>query len=218
MSAALFRQLRADSTTAWLLQDGGAAEASHFWIDAKTGVWCKSRPDWRQGDVIANYKTTSRNVGPPRDFGRIIGGLGYVQRAAWEMEAVRRTTERPASRYLIIAQEVEPPYLAKVYELQRSDLDYGMLRNRWALDEFARRLEAGTGAQHWPGYRDPDTGRAGGITPLPLPGWLQMQWEDERAARAEAGKRAPKVVPAAAALRAAMLAQRPLEDDEVEGA
>lgn len=155
-------------------------EQSLFWIDTQTGVWCKSRPDLMidHGDdsvTLVNYKTHGRSI-EPNGFARHVADMAYYQRAAWEIEAVHRVLGKTVRRYLLLAQEIDPPYLSAVYRLMPSDLAYGNGRNRWALDQFAGCL----GADHWPGYSDT---AVGGIMDLPLPGYVQMRLETQRVER-----------------------------------
>ena len=210
MATELRAQLDADPENAMLLLPGEATtEASYFWQDRRTGLWCKSRPDWYANGELVNYKTSGRDVGPARDYGKHIADLGYAQRAAWEIEAIRAVTGKQVRKDLIVAQEDEAPHVAVVYELQESDLEYGAMLNRYAIQDFAECLARGKTRECWPGYREPDRLNHGGRVPLPLPGYFQMALEEYRVARQETDQRKIKINPAV--IRAAQEAQRPLE-------
>jgi hypothetical protein len=186
-----------DHPIAGLLMARGRAEQSLFWRDRSMGIWCKARPDWHipadlvtpeliaacewsgPAAVLVNYKTHGGDTDPD-SFGRHVGEMAYVQRAAWEIEALFNATGERVGHYVILSQEVAPPYLVTAYELQRNDLEYGRDRNRVAQIEFARCLAQGKDRKFWPGYRtiaqpDRDT-----LIPLELPPWKRMRLEEDR--------------------------------------
>lgn len=192
MAAELF-----DDEIAMLLLEYGKPERSHFWIDRASGIWCKTRPDWYIGheycspdlvdfcqwggpqSVIVNYKTHGGSI-KPKAFGKHAADLEYVQRAAWEMDGVHRTTGHIVDRYIIMAQETSPPYLVACFEVQRNDLEYGHSFNRVALNEFARCLARGKEKKFWPGYRTFAQPDRPSLIPLELPPWARMEMEQLR--------------------------------------
>lgn len=209
MALEMHRQLEGHPETGNLLING-TAEASLIWRDRRTGVWCKSRPDWFADGIVANYKTSGRAVGPMRDFARHVADMGYVQRAAWEIEGLRAIGV-DIRRYLLVAQETSPPHIAVTYELGQSDLEYGAMLNRHALADFAECLRRGRSRECWPGYREPDRDTAGGIVPLSLPSYTQMAVEEWRMARQERDERVRKRAPDKKIMALVAAADRPME-------
>lgn len=192
MAAELF-----DDEIASLLLAHGLPERSHFWIDRATGIWCKARPDWyvdsrdctsdlvracewtEPQSIIVNYKTHGGSI-KPKAFGKHVADLQYVQRAAWEMDGVHRTTGQIVDQYVILAQETTPPYLVAAFAVERNDLEYGHSFNRVALNEFARCLARGKEKKFWPGYRTMARPDVSGLIPLDLPPWARMEMEQLR--------------------------------------
>jgi hypothetical protein len=186
-----------DHPLAGLLMAHGRAEQTLVWRDRGTGIWCKARPDWHipadlitpdliaacgwdgPSAVLVNYKTHGGDTDPD-SFGRHVGEMAYVQRAAWEIEALFNTTGERVGHYIIISQEVSAPYLVTAYELQRNDLEYGRDRNRVAQIEFARCLAQGKDRKFWPGYRTIAQPDRDALIPLELPAWKRMRLEEDR--------------------------------------
>ena len=72
--------------------EGGFAELSFFWVDEKTGIKCKCRPDWIDFDkaIIVDYKTTKNHL--KNGFDREILSHNYHFSAGMYIEGVYRVT------------------------------------------------------------------------------------------------------------------------------
>ena len=96
----------------------GDAELSAFWRDAETGLSCKCRPDWFNGEAIVDLKTClDASSG---GFARSIANFGYDIQAAYYVDGIKAVTgmELP---FLFIAVEKEAPHAVAVY---RADPDF----------------------------------------------------------------------------------------------
>lgn len=127
----------------------GKSEQSLFW-QHDNGIWCRARPDWTpdSGAYLCDYKaTTDAN---PEQFGRHAYNLGYHRRAAWYLDGYAKITGRMPAHYWFVNQEITPPYLTSVVELDMSAIEAGRMENDRAAERFARCLTR----DHWPGYND----------------------------------------------------------------
>lgn len=167
MHAALVR----DQDVAELFREG-ESEVTLRWIDEASGLRCKARADrWnRRRRRMADLKTTD-DAGE-RGFGRSVVRYGYDITHAHYCEGARACGE-PLEKYLIVAQEKKPPYLAAVYELDAAAEARGYEIRQRGIDLMATCLASDT----WPGYPP-------GIQPLALPGWaianeMEISYVDE---------------------------------------
>lgn len=115
--------------------------------------------------ILVDYKTTS----DASDDGirSSVARYGYHQQAAWYCAGVRALGLSDDPAFLFIFQEKEPPYLARVVELDRPAMEYGEQRNRRALEIYRECVESG----RWPGYSDKE------ITLISLPEWAYKESE-----------------------------------------
>jgi exodeoxyribonuclease VIII len=111
------------------LIEEGHAELSVTWDDYDTMVKCKCRPDWWNGDVLVDIKTT--DDASPEGFMRAIVKYGYHRQAAWYL----RGTE--AKKFIFIAVEKQDPYAVGVYELDALSLSQGSYECDRALQIWA---------------------------------------------------------------------------------
>lgn len=154
----------------------GVAEASIFWPDAETGVWCRARLDWLPHGapgrplIIPDYKTCER--ADPRSVRLAVARYGYHMAAAWYREAVAQFRPGTEIRFALVFQEKDPPYLVEVYEIHPGDLDEADYANAKARRVYRDCKQAGV----WPGYNpDPDP-----IPVVRVPRWGHDQYyEDE---------------------------------------
>ena len=148
----------------------GLSERSLIWRDPLTGIWLKARPDWLPNSLpfVPNYKTAAS--ARPDDWVKTAADLGYHQSAALTVDAMKSVLDREVVPYFVV-QEKEPPYVVTVCMLQDTDIQWGRLLNRRALDTLARCLETGV----WPGY-------ASEAVECRLPGWTQTQLQREHEA------------------------------------
>ena len=124
---------------AWLLSDG-KAEQSVWWDDEQFDMRCKCRPDWWNGDIVIDLKTTKD--ASPRGFAKSVANFRYhVQ----QMHYLRGTN---AARFIFIAVEKEYPFAVGVYELDNDACGVGEeLRQR-----DRQRIKTCKKRDEWPGY------------------------------------------------------------------
>ena len=146
---------------------GGIAERSYFWRDPEYGVWLKCRPDYTPPSMryLPDYKTgISAN---PKTFARRVWDYGYHRQAAWYMDGIEAITGEKPGRFFFIVQSKEAPYAVSPCELDSETIEWGRIQNRKAIEIFARCLDRGTAAEHWPGYSDPASGLSSFVVTLP---------------------------------------------------
>lgn len=152
----------------------GEPEVSLFWHDGEHDVDRRGRVDWLRtpdGDgrlILVDYKTTTD--ASPEALERVVIRFGYHMQAAWYRDLVVGLGLAKSAPFLFVFQEVAPPYLVHVVELDPDLLAMGEDRNRQALRLFAQC----TADDVWPGYND------GGITTVSAPAWALRQHELEQ--------------------------------------
>jgi hypothetical protein len=158
-----------------LTPGSGRAEASVFWADAETGVWCRARLDWLPHGapgrplILSDYKTADRV--DRRSIRKAIASYGYHMAGAWYREAVAQFRPGLDIRFALICQEKDPPYLVEVYEIHPDDLDEADYANAKARRMYRDCKQAGK----WPGYNpDPDP-----IPVIRVPRWGHDQYYDD---------------------------------------
>jgi len=166
---AMAARLREHPLAGALLRRPGKPEQTLVWRDSRTGVRCRAMVDYlstpRRRLILVDYKTTS----DASDDGirSSVARYGYHQQAAWYCAGVRALGLSDDPAFLFIFQEKEPPYLARVVELDRPAMEYGEQRNRRALEIYRECVESG----RWPGYSDKE------ITLISLPEWAYKESE-----------------------------------------
>jgi PDDEXK-like domain of unknown function (DUF3799) len=174
---AMVAALRADPIAGPLFTPGvpGRAEASLFWRDTVTGVWCRSRIDWLPDAdpdtgrlVLLEYKTAASC--DPTALQKAAYDHGYHVQAWWQVEACRALRLSPAPLLVFVFQEKDPPYLPVVKQPYDSFLNLGGVKAREAMDTYARC----TKAELWPSYPGAEE-----VDWLRLPPWVENQWGDE---------------------------------------
>ena len=124
----------------------GQAETSAWWLDPKTGLLCKCRPDWNRPGVLVDLKTAS-DASPPGFF-RAVERYRYHVQAAYALEGWPQAGGDPADRFLFVVVEKAPPYAVALYELSSTLLGDARALIRRDLATAAECLAR----QHWPGY------------------------------------------------------------------
>lgn len=124
----------------------GRKEVSIVWNDHRTGIRCKGRIDIWAGNAILDYKTT-RSAAIDR-FGYDAYKYGYHYQAAFYFDGLRQVIGKEIERFIIIAQEKEPPYLVAFYEIHPDAMGIGRDQYKSNLDEIRECQDAGV----WPGY------------------------------------------------------------------
>ena len=124
---------------AWLLSEG-KAEQSVWWDDEQFEMRCKCRPDWWNGDIVIDLKTTQD--ASPRGFALSVAKWRYhVQ----QMHYLQGTE---AARFIFVAVEKEYPFNVGVYELDNEACGIGEeLRQR-----DMNRIKICKERNQWPGY------------------------------------------------------------------
>ena len=143
--------VRSNSTAALLLSNG-QAEQSFWWDDIATGMRCKCRPDWFDGETIVDLKTCSD--ASPAGFAKAVAAFHY------QLQAAHYLCGTLAKRFIFVAVEKSAPFATACYELDAQAMVHGSVLRHNAL----QRLQDCRALQHWPGYTD-------GIQTLQLPGW-----------------------------------------------
>jgi hypothetical protein len=160
MIANMGRVLSADPAASAVM--GGMPEITMAWQDARTGLWCLSRPDTVNFDgTVTDYKKVN-TAGRPLSHRLVdarITDHGYDMQLAFAAEGFEQLTGQWPNSAGIIAQWDEPPHHVILRDISEEDLRIGQFRNRRALMRFAECLESG----HWPGpgediaaYQRPD--------------------------------------------------------------
>ena len=143
--------VRSNSTAALLLANG-QAEQSFWWDDIATGMRCKCRPDWFDGETIVDLKTCSD--------ASAAGFAKAVAQWSYQVQAAHYLCGTLAKRFVFVAVEKSAPYAVGVYELDAEAMVHGSVLRHNAL----QRIQDCRAINEWPGYTD-------GIQTLQLPGW-----------------------------------------------
>lgn len=164
--------LRAHPVASRLLsREYGEPEATLVWRDDVTGVMLRScfdlLPHKRGGKVVvADYKSTV--LAEPEAFVKTAAGYGYHQQLDFYSRGMKALGLADEVGFLLVAQEVTPPYLVSVVQFDITALRIGALLNRRAIDLYAR-CKAN---DHWPGYGSE-------IQLVSLPAWYERKYEDD---------------------------------------
>jgi hypothetical protein len=144
----------------------GRLEQSGFWIDKRTGLWCKIRPDAIPNDSgdFADLKTTLSVM--YRDLQNTIVEYAYHQQGALILEGARALGFE-ASSFNLVWVESSAPYAVRVTQLKDDDLNRGHKQNVAARSIIADCLKSGV----WPG---PGDGRDDAEY-IDLPDWKREQ-------------------------------------------
>ena len=125
----------------------GEAEGTLLWDDEETGLACKARPDWWNGDhdLIVDLKTASD--GSFDGFSRAAGAYGYHLQAAHYMDGAIACGMKPQA-FLFVVVESAPPHAVAVYTMDDNTIHAGRVKIRRALNLLAECRRTNT----WPGY------------------------------------------------------------------
>ena len=136
----------------------GHAEASFWKTDPETGLSCKARTDFINGDTIIDLKTTGEGGAEPYTFVKSVARYLYHLQAAHYLEVVG------AKRFIFIAVEKVYPFAVSVTELDEASLEWGLKLRQDALKLIS---QCHTDS-YWRGYTEK-------ITTLSLPSWAYSQ-------------------------------------------
>lgn len=143
-----------DHPIAKKLLANGFAEQSFWKEDKETGLTCKARCDFLNGDTIVDLKTTGEGNSNPDKFIKSIANFFYHLQAAHYLETIG------AQRFVFIAVEKVYPYAISITELDEDALAEGKRLRQSALKLISK---CHTDA-HWHGYAEE-------IQILSLPKW-----------------------------------------------
>lgn len=169
---AMAAKLREHPLAGKLLQPGtGEPEASLFWQDPETGVWCRARVDWLPHAhdgllVVPDYKTTDSVA--PEDIERAVYRYGYHVQEEFYTRGIRALGLAERLAFVFVFQMKEPPYLVEVYRTDDIAKRIAEHQVREALHEYRRCTDAG----HWPGFHDD-------VATVSLPRWVESQYAQE---------------------------------------
>lgn len=137
----------------------GDAELSVFWNDPATGIACKCRTDWFDGEAITDVKScTDASL---NGFSRSVATFGYDVQAAFYVDGIKAATgmELP---FNFIAAEKDAPHAVAVYRADPEVIEVGRKKYRAALQLLKWCQESGS----WPAYQP-----EGEIELISLPRW-----------------------------------------------
>jgi hypothetical protein len=132
----------------------GLAEQSFWKEDKETGLTCKARCDFLNGDTIIDLKTTGEGNSHPDKFIKSVANYLYHLQAAHYLEVIG------AKRFVFIAVEKVYPYAISITELDEEALAEGKRLRQAALKQISK---CHTDA-YWHGYAEE-------IQTLSLPSW-----------------------------------------------
>lgn len=140
----------------------GDVEQSYYWTDEATGLLCKCRPDFFDGEHVFDIKTTTD--ASPLGFQRSIGKFGYHFQSAHYLDGLSQITGKTLTNFIHVCIETKPPYAVACYVLDDASLE----RAREVLDRGMLALKTCMNTNEWPGYPTE-------IQAMNLPSWL---WSD----------------------------------------
>lgn len=134
---------------AWLSRPSQREQSVH-WIDERTGLELKCRPDWliENGETVfvLDLKTTESNQ--PRKFKRSIEDYGYHVQAAMYSDGVREITGK-LTEFYFVGVEKEPPYVCCIHEIAPDSLRMAHGLYRDALNDLRECLASGNFSDPW---------------------------------------------------------------------
>jgi hypothetical protein len=153
------------------LRAEGDSELSYLWQESD--VWCRCRPDWIKKDrsLILDIKTTGTSVNPDIFSGHI-NKMGYGIQSVFYRRGVRvvdGVEGWSGPKFVIMAQETEPPYFCSFHGLDLQNEDMAVQKVNWAIKRWRECLSTG----EWPAYPH----RVCYAEPKP---WEMAEWELKR--------------------------------------
>ena len=143
------------AASALLFGAEGVAERSAYWIDEKTGLLCRCRPDfWRHDGIVVDLKSTEDAA--QEAFSRSVANWRYYVQHPFYLdgcaEAIRQAKLKilPPAAFAFVVVEKKAPYAVAVYVLDPASVELGRLEYRHDLDRLAHARKTGI----WPGYGD----------------------------------------------------------------
>lgn len=153
----------------------GEHEKSFFWVDSKTGIKCKCRPDsfgkFGSQNVIVDLKTTSD--AETDAFMRSAIKYNYDVQAAHYSEGLEEIYKKEYI-FVFIAQEVNAPYLVNVLQADEFFMQNGRDVRNEMLETYKKCLEL----DEYPAYMGFAEDKTF-INSLTIPQWLKNAMEYE---------------------------------------
>jgi len=124
--------------------DGGDGISEHVIVWHEGATYMRARLDRVSKDrkVIFDYKTTDN--AEPESFLRQIFSLGYDVQGAFYL----RANQRPETKYVLVVQEIEPPYAVSFLGLSPDVIELGKRKVERAIALWRECMASGK----WPGY------------------------------------------------------------------
>ena len=135
----------------------GQPELSYFKNDPSTGLAVKARPDWINGDIIVDLKTTGEGGASPDN------AIKTIARYLYHLQAAHYLQVTLASEFYFVFVEKVYPFAVGVYSLDDDTLREGRALRHLALTEIAKCHTDG----YWRGYSE-------SVETLSLPNWAYL--------------------------------------------
>jgi hypothetical protein len=128
------------------LLDSGDAERTVLWQEGP--FWFRCKPDIMSQDrrVVLDYKSTSSAA--PDFFSKQIGRMGYDLQSEFYNRGLSAVTGREDTVFVMLAQEITPPYACSLISLSNTFREVGKLKVKRAIDIWQRCVQTNS----WPGY------------------------------------------------------------------
>lgn len=129
----------------------GRAEVSAYWMDPRTGVLCRCRPDWvhpvaDDKAILVDVKTCGD--ASPREFVRQAARKRYEVQDAFYSDGFGIASGREVLAFIFVAVETEYPYAASAVMLDEPSRESGRRKYRADLETYAQCQRTG----EWPGF------------------------------------------------------------------
>lgn len=135
---------RAKAVAGAFLSEHGKPEQTVMWQEP--GIWCRARPDWLQGTVILDYKTTT-NAAPGYVCDRVLAQMGYDVQAAFYLRGLKATTGADHT-WVWLFQETEAPFACSLVSMGPAMLTIAERKVEKAIGIWRQCIATGS----WPAY------------------------------------------------------------------
>lgn len=126
----------------------GSAEQSFMWIDKRTGLQCKARPDYFRNDKICLDLKTTEDASY-FEFQRKITNYRYHVQGSFFADGITESIGELCNTFILIAVETSAPYNVAIYRLDDDALSVGRGSYQRNLDTVKEFFES---EDKWPGY------------------------------------------------------------------
>jgi len=133
-----------------LIWGNGPAERPIYWTDAETGIPCKAKPDrlLLGKRIVVDLKTAE--TCDPDEFGRAVSRFGYDCQAAWYLDGLKAVYGTDF-RWLLVVCEKSECFEHSIIQLTEDKIEVGRRKNREALRELRRRIDANDWSSRYSG-------------------------------------------------------------------